>query len=437
MSFILSALSVKPPIAAIGPALPPAFLPIIGTTVPSIFADFTTEGTTNHYWSNSSTHPGFVGWLANLLGTFTRASSATFTNSSGVLVPNGVGSNVARFDYNPTSLASNGIFLEQTGTNLQLQSNALTTSPWLTGNVTINGTQPGVDGTNSGWQMVEDNTNNVHNIIQLQTFLASTLYTVSAYYNKGTARYAGFYDASITGAFVIFDLQLGTVLTSGGGGTPTGAITKGPNGFFRCSMTFNSGAGGAGGLRFIISNSSGNTSFLGDGVSYVYITDCQLEASPYVSSYIPTTTVSATRAADSLTVPFSAPQATFFESVSLTVDPAVIGVNNALLQVSSGALPLYIASGGDQLFSFNGSSNLSGPTLTWLNTTNLIAVSGNTTSSRGMSANGAAAITDTNPLLSAYTSMTISAPTSGAPGDYAQFAAWSIQATPSQLQALT
>lgn len=54
------------------------------------------------------------------LVTFTRASSATQTNSSGVLEL--VGNNIPRFDYNPTTLVRNGLFIEGQSTNELLNS---------------------------------------------------------------------------------------------------------------------------------------------------------------------------------------------------------------------------------------------------------------------------------------------------------------------------
>lgn len=52
--------------------------------------------------------------------TFTRSSTATYTNSSGVLTLAAI--NAPRFDYNPTTLQALGLFIEEAKTNILLNS---------------------------------------------------------------------------------------------------------------------------------------------------------------------------------------------------------------------------------------------------------------------------------------------------------------------------
>ena len=59
--------------------------------------------------------------LANKI-TFTRASTvATYINSSGY-VATASGTNIPRFDYDPTTLAAKGLLIEASATNLQRYS---------------------------------------------------------------------------------------------------------------------------------------------------------------------------------------------------------------------------------------------------------------------------------------------------------------------------
>jgi hypothetical protein len=86
--------------------------------------------------------------------TFTRSTTATYTNNSGVLVSSAI--NAARFDYNPTTLICNGLFNEEArtnillnsllnGTNLSTQSVTTTAVPYTlsfygTGTIALSGT---------------------------------------------------------------------------------------------------------------------------------------------------------------------------------------------------------------------------------------------------------------------------------------------------------
>jgi hypothetical protein len=57
--------------------------------------------------------------------TFTRASSGTFVGSNGLIQT--AATNVARFDHDPVTLDSRGLLIEESRTNLLLQSETLTT----------------------------------------------------------------------------------------------------------------------------------------------------------------------------------------------------------------------------------------------------------------------------------------------------------------------
>jgi len=60
--------------------------------------------------------------------TFTRATTATYFNSSGVLST--AASGEARFDYNPTTLAARGLLIEEQRTNSELYSEDFANAHW-------------------------------------------------------------------------------------------------------------------------------------------------------------------------------------------------------------------------------------------------------------------------------------------------------------------
>lgn len=67
--------------------------------------------------------------------TFTRATSATYFNSSGVLSI--AASGAARFDYDPVTLAAKGLLIEEARTNRVLHSADFSNAAWVKTNVTV------------------------------------------------------------------------------------------------------------------------------------------------------------------------------------------------------------------------------------------------------------------------------------------------------------
>jgi hypothetical protein len=65
--------------------------------------------------------------------TFTRASTGTFINASGNVAT--ASNNVARFDYDPTTLAPRGLLIEGSATNLLPNSQTLSGTGWFTGGI--------------------------------------------------------------------------------------------------------------------------------------------------------------------------------------------------------------------------------------------------------------------------------------------------------------
>lgn len=127
----------------------PSWVPVASGVNANLFTDFTTEGGTNHYWFNNTAYGSFALWLAAIGGTFTRAATTNgawyTTNSSGLLAS--AGTNVLRFNYNPTGPSAIGILLETAATNLALWSRDLTQSgTWVATTMTTALTSTGADG---------------------------------------------------------------------------------------------------------------------------------------------------------------------------------------------------------------------------------------------------------------------------------------------------
>lgn len=77
----------------------------------------------------------------------------------------------------------------------------------------------------------------------------------------------------------------------------TARIYPAANGFYRCTLSLSSTATQTGAYYIAVDNSY-QSSYAGDGTSGLYVWGAQMEAGEFASSYIQTTTASATRAAD-------------------------------------------------------------------------------------------------------------------------------------------
>jgi hypothetical protein len=219
--------------------------------------------------------------------TFTRSTTGTYYNSSGVLTSAAI--NAARFDYNPSTLAPLGLLIEQSSTNLILYSQDYTQSAWNKTNSTItanNTTAP--DGTTTGDKITLNAVGNTSYIAQAITYVSGTVYTISVYVKAGnTSKFQLQTNAWGTLSFDIstqtYAAISGTILAAG--------VTTVNNGWYRCYVTFTATSGG-----------SQNTYVRGDAVALIgdnfYLWGVQPEALAFPTSYIPTTTAQVTRAAD-------------------------------------------------------------------------------------------------------------------------------------------
>lgn len=247
----------------------------------------------------------------------TRPSSKYVTNSAGVLVP--ISSNVL-------PISDTGMLYEPAATNLALQSqNFLTT--WTVVNATRAGNAAvAPDGTTTASQLIENSTMASHDFSQTGIVVASgSVYTASIYLkgNGRTQAQLQYFDGTAN-AFPIFSLADGSVV-SANGATST-SFKQLANGLWRFSLTKT--AASTSGQMFAYPAVGGSVSYLGDGASGLYAWGAQLELGSAPSSYMPTTTTSATRAADSAVV-----QRTGIGRIVFTFDDnsqqTVSGINTA------------------------------------------------------------------------------------------------------------
>lgn len=215
---------------------------------------------------------------------YTATTTATVTNYIPVLMTAGGGQ--PRFNHNPTTRESLGLQVEAAATNLQTYSAtgygwaSYLSATWdSSAAVAPNGQIQAANVTfPSGSQMY----------MYSSSFGSSGIsVTASAYmkYISGAGIVAvGLYDNTQGNKYVYFDLINGTISSSDSGAT--GTITSVGNGWYRCTTTKT------------VQNASGGMSIYASGASNVYTWGAQLEVGAVATSYIPTTSAAATRAAD-------------------------------------------------------------------------------------------------------------------------------------------
>ena len=213
--------------------------------------------------------------------TFTRASSATFVGSNGLI--QSATTNTPRFDYDPVTLAAKGLLIEEQRTNLLTYSEQFDNAAWTkrgTCTVTPNAISA-PDGTTSADLIsgLGGTGNDLYSTVATVTLNApdSPSFFINKVSTTGTLRVGNPSDSSKGNWYI--DLSLV--------GSGWQRITLGhPSVTVITSFV---GNGGGDGLIFL-TQAGGPLSF--------YLWGAQLEAGSFPTSYIPTVASQVTRAAD-------------------------------------------------------------------------------------------------------------------------------------------
>ena len=243
----------------------------------------------------------------------TRATTATRVNASGLIEV--VASGIPRLDY-PLGGGCPALLVEPSGSNLVVQSENWLASGWrsdATANVTtVSATTGTLDpyGTNTANAISPTSGNTSHLKVGSDgaiTFTSGTVYTSSAFFKRGTGNAGRYIQIAwpatrfAANTFANFDLELGTVALVTGS-TVTAGIENYGNGWYRCRCTNTCISTGTGnGISMPLIETSGATrlpTFTGTTTDVLYGWGAQTETGSIATSYIPTTTASATRSAE-------------------------------------------------------------------------------------------------------------------------------------------
>jgi hypothetical protein len=225
-------------------------------------------------------------FLGGSLGTgavFTRASTGTYYDSAGVLRSAAI--NTPRFDYDPVTLQLKGLLLEDASTNIALQSANLANAAWLLAGQSlpvVTGNQlTAPDGTLTAARVVLPAVSGagIFSIVYQNITLPAGVAAIS-FYLRGNAGGERVY-----------------ITIAGWYGTPTILTTQWQR-FVFITPSLSAAAYGIG-----LGTDLRDATQTSTPAQTIYAWGAQVEALPYMSSHIPTTSASVTRAADVLYYP--------------------------------------------------------------------------------------------------------------------------------------
>jgi hypothetical protein len=258
--------------------------------------------------------------------------------------------NVPRLTYQNGGGGCPSLLLEKQSTNYCLWSEDFTTTWSLTNTIATANQTTSPDGTQNADKLSDTNGTGQHRYFQnVLTGLTNQTLSFSIYAKQGTHRYIswGVTDDTDYRGQVVVDLQTGTItdqFTASATLSNLSVVSQG-NGWYKISGTIAVSANWAGGNAYafglMLNSSSWSTAgYTGNNTNF-YIWGAQVEQSSYPTSYIPTTSSSATRVADAcfktgISSLIGQSQGTMFVDVDLT-HPNASGTNEYLMQLYQAA----------------------------------------------------------------------------------------------------
>jgi hypothetical protein len=246
------------------------------------------------------------------LVTFSRASSGTHYNSSGVLTT--AATDAARFNYNPNTLAARGLLIEPQRTNICVRSATFSNASWTKQEGSVGSSTTGPDGAASAVEFVENAATAAHTFIQSITKAGSAIqYTGSAYVKPRGRTYLYFAvdgGAAAQRGYCHFNLSGdGSIETaagvSGSFASPSATITK-VGSFYRVTLTVTTDTAVTVRVLAAAADATAATNLLptlvGSSAAAFEIFGAQLEAGAFATSYIATAAAAVTRSADIATM---------------------------------------------------------------------------------------------------------------------------------------
>lgn len=228
--------------------------------------------------------------------TYSRNSPATYVGSSGTIKL--VSNNVPRFEYDPVTLDSKGLLIEEARSNLFRYTRDLWNSYWakrgFSNTISHMNSITAPDGTLTGTLMCDGSANSQYIRLNTDNVMAnSTIYTSSVFVKKKdvstvfNTMYAKDYLANNTNITTSLNFDTGAVTVTAQGSTPadySGGATQYADGWWKLWVTANSNIDVDQGIAINIK--PGGTVY-GNGNNSVYLWGTQFEAGEFPTSYMP------------------------------------------------------------------------------------------------------------------------------------------------------
>lgn len=267
--------------------------------VPSLSLNFVYDDD-GRYTVNGIAYDTWAGFLTASGATFARAGTATYYDSSGILQV--AAANQPRFDHDPSTHAVTGLLIEDSSTNLLIQSQQFAAASWGNNNITVTANAIAApDGTTTGTNLTVNASGGSKSVSQALTLATNYVATVWLRANTATSVAVGLYDTPSTlwgnpssGSTAYIISGPGTVSPY----TVGGALWY-VNGLSSTQWTRVAVLRPTSANRFFVYPKLAGQA-IGDSV---YVWGAQVESGYFPTSYIPTTTATVTRPADTLTVP--------------------------------------------------------------------------------------------------------------------------------------
>jgi len=234
-----------------------------------------------------------------------RSAATAYTPTTTQIVRNFVptlltaAAGVARFDHNPVTGESLGLLIEEQRTNLLVRSEEFDNASWAKSQASVAAnTIVAPDGTLTADKLVEDTSVNQFHAVSSASATIGNVFTCSVFVKAAERSRFMLREFGANPNFAVFNILTGVVIAKTG--AASASIAPVGNGWWRIEMGYIA-TNATIGLYLMPDNATGvaDRLYTGDGFSGIFIWGAQLEAAATPSSYIPTTSATVTRSADS------------------------------------------------------------------------------------------------------------------------------------------